>query len=148
MAKSARTKAGKTEEMPETKAEEIVEVAEEKVVIEQEAPKIIIMQPSPAQKLEVKKTEGATLAERILNYVKNSGGQTEINTFLKLEFKTLVEQQEVSKQIKGVLSKLVAEKKITVKENFDKLGRFYYHDGNPVTQYYNAANTTLTVALV
>jgi len=146
MAKAKKAIAEKTEEIVENEAVEPVVLIEEKVVLEEKAPQVIVMQP--AAKGDKAKIEGLTFGDRLLSYVKNCGGETEINSFIKLEFKTLADMQETSKQIKGVLSKLVSENKIVVKEDFSKLGKFFYSDGKTETQYHTAANTKLTVALV
>lgn len=144
MAKSTKAKQVETEE---NVAETPVEIPPTPTVIEEVKPQIIIMQPA-SKKEVLEKVEGKTFEEKLLNYVKNCGGEAAINDFIKLEFKTLSEQQETSKNIKGVLSKLVSERKIVVKEDFSKLGKFFYIDGNPVTQYHTAANTKLTVVLL
>lgn len=109
------------------------------------APQVIIYSGAKQTTIEAPKLVGETFEERLLNYA--SGKKDfQINDFLRVEYKDSLRLQRVNKEIKTKLEALVRAKKIEVKEKAHLLlGKFFYLDSNPETQYYTAKNTKIEI---
>ena len=119
----------------------------------------------PVKEYEVKKEfAGATLymdklpkvelskEERIINFLESRGdGEFVINDFLKSLYPVTTYnmpaeylRQGESKALKGLLTKMQAEGKISFVDNsYQKLGQFYYEGGDTQTKHYNILNVKI-----
>ncbi len=109
------------------------------------APQVIIFSGAKQTVVEMPKIVGESFEERLLNYVGGKSGM-QINDFLRLEFKDSLRLQRVNKGIKNQIDTLVKMKKIEVKDNAHLLlGKFFYLDSNPETQYHTVKNTKIEI---
>jgi len=91
---------------------------------------------------------GETFEERLVFFLKGKFDFVRINDFLRMEYKKSIALQNVNKQIKAKLSKMVAEGTIEMRgKNYLKLGGFFYAGDSPETQYYTGANTIIEAKL-
>lgn len=142
-------------EKPEKVSEEVaenVEPLEEKVevIAEVETPPQIVEGPKFFQPTAPKMPEitGETFEERLVFFLKGKFDFVRINDFLRIEYKKAIALQNVNKQIKAKLCKMVAEGTIEMRgKNYLKLGGFFYAGDSPETQYYTGANTIIEAKL-
>lgn len=143
-----------SEEVEQLK-EEVVEVEQVAEVLKEAAAPfamevIVPIAPVPA----AFKKEELSKEERIINFLESrNDGEFVINDFLKSLYPTPTYnmpaeylRQGESKALKGLLTKMQAEGKISFVDNsFQKLGQFYYEGSDTQTKHYNILNVKILV---
>lgn len=135
-------------EKPE-EIEEKIEVVAEVETAPPPTPTIVegpkFFQPTAPKLPEI---TGETFEERLVFFLKGKFDFVRINDFLRMEYKKSIALQNVNKQVKAKLIKMVAEGTIEMRgKNYLKLGGFFYAGDSPETQYYTGANTIIEAKL-
>jgi outer membrane biosynthesis protein TonB len=150
MAKETSTTKEAATEQPKVEEVKVTMVEAPKTEPKAEKPKEEVKAAAEPQKSE---------EERILDYLKRGRGDfMPLNDFLKSLYPTPKfgetiqwNKQPESKRLKGLLTKLAAEKKIEISNNMHlNLGKFYYEhsDANQVTKYHSIATVNILAKLV
>jgi len=139
----------KLEEVDVHIIDEPIETPPPKVEEVKPSPQVIIISGAKHTPIEVQKLVGETFEERLLNFVSGKSGYQIINDFLRIELKDSVRLQRVNKGVGVQLQNMVKNGRIKVKDNAHlKLGKFYYLDGNPETQYHSIRNVRIEITVL
>lgn len=142
-----------SEEVEQPK-EEVVEVGQTSAVLTEEAVLVEIPVKEAVELKLVPEKPKVELSkeEKIINFLESRGdGEFVINDFLKSLYPIPTYnmpaeylRQGESKALKGLLTKMQAEGKISFVDNsYQKLGQFYYEGGDTQTKHYNILNVKI-----
>lgn len=151
---SSKSKLVVPEEEVEQPKEEVVEVGQTSAVLTDEAVLVEIPVKEAVELKLVPEKPKVELSkeEKIINFLESRGdGEFVINDFLKSLYPTPTYnmpaeylRQGESKALKGLLTKMQAEGKISFVDNsYQKLGQFYYEGGDTQTKHYNILNVKI-----